>query len=451
MKHLLTTITLVICCFFAITIQSCKSDSDDEIVVIIDSDNDGIPDDVDNCPETPNADQEDSDGDGIGDACDTDYPFTPLAFCTDGLADIFPCKDYDLMGHVSLETLGGSGASGTDCWGWVDPSNQKEYALFCASNGVAFVDISTPNAPVLVGKLPTATINSSWRDIKVYKNHAYIVADNAQDHGMQIFDLTRLRNVANPPEIFTADSRYTNFGSAHNIVINEDSGFAYAVGTSRSGTYSGGPLFIDINDPINPIDAGGFPGYSHDAQAVTYNGPDTEHANKEILIGSNETEIVIVDVTDKANPIELSKISYNSVGYTHQGWFTEDMTYFILGDELDEVNIGINTKTLVFDFTDLDNPKHHTNYFGPSTAIDHNGYVKNNTYYQASYTAGFRALDISDIENKNISESAYFDTYPENNNTEFNGAWSVYPYLPSGNIIISDINRGLFVIRKSDL
>lgn len=380
---------------------------------------------------------------------DTNDSQAPFAPCENGFADIYPCNDYDLMSFLPINELGGVGSAGNDCWGWTDASTQKEYALFCATTGVAFVDISAPNNPILLGKLPTATINSSWRDVKVFNNYAFIVADNATTHGMQIFDLTRLRNVVNPPETFTADTRYTGFGSAHNIVINESTGYAYAVGTSRSGTYAGGPLFINIQNPLNPIDSGGFTGYSHDAQVITYNGPDTAHNGKEILIGSNENEVVIVDVSSKANPILLSRISYNNVGYTHQGWFTEDMKYFILGDELDEINIGNNTRTIVFDFTDLDNPVYHMDYLGPSAAIDHNGYVKGNFYFQASYTAGMRVLDISNIESKSINEISFFDTHPENNGTSFNGAWSVYPYFPSGNIIISDINRGLFVIRKS--
>jgi choice-of-anchor B domain-containing protein len=258
-----------------------------------------------------------------------------------------------------------------------------------------------------------------------------------------------LRDVANPPIEFQSDFDYTDFGRAHNIVINESKDYVYPVGTTRSGTYKGGPLFINVQDPLNPIDEGGFINYSHDAQVVTYNGPDTEHIGKEILIGSNEIEVVIVDITDKSNPIRLSSISYTNVEYTHQGWFTEDFKYFILGDELDELRKGINTRSVILDFTDLDNPLHHFDYLGNSAAIDHNGYVKGNTYYQANYTAGVRMLDLSNIENKSISEIGYFDTYPENDNTAFNGVWSVYPYFPSGNIIISDINRGFFVIRKS--
>ena len=89
---------------------------------------------------------------------------------------------------------------------------------------------------------------------------------------------------------------------------------------------------------------------------ITYNGPDTDYTGQEILIGSNENEVVIVDITDKTNPTRISTIDYANIGYTHQGWFTEDFRYFILGDELDERNFGINTRNIIFDFSDLDNP-----------------------------------------------------------------------------------------------
>ena len=309
--------------------------------------------------------------------------------------------------------------------------------------------MSDPSNLILLGRLPTATTNSTWRDIKVYNNHAFIVSE-ASEHGMQVFDLTRLRNVPNPPETFTADANYTGFGSAHNIVINEESGFAYAVGTT---TFSGGPHFVNIQNPTNPIAAGGYSeaSYSHDAQVVTYNGPDTDHTGKEILIGSNENEVVIVDVTDKDNPVQISTIDYSNIGYTHQGWFTENMEYFILGDEVDEINFGLNSRTLVFDFNDLDNPVFHMEYLGPTAAIDHNGYVVDDTFFLANYTAGIRAIDISNIASGVMTEIGYIDTYIPDNNTSFNGAWNIYPFFASGNIIVSDINGGLYIVRQSDL
>ena len=368
--------------------------------------------------------------------------------CVNGMAGAFPCNGYDLQSQLSLNEL--NSGFGNDSWGWTDPNDGKEYALVGLDNGTAFIDISDPINPVFLGKLPTHTQSSIWRDIKVYNNYAFVVSE-AGGHGMQVFDLTRLRNVANPPETFTEDAHYGGFGSAHNLVINEDTGYAYGVGTS---TFNGGPHFVNIQDPLNPVGEGGFSpdGYTHDAQIVTYNGPDTDYTGQEIFFGSNEDEIVIVDITDKSNPISISNISYTNVAYTHQGWFTDDQRYFIVGDEVDEINIGFNTKTIIFDFNDLDNPQHDFDYTGPTPASDHNGYVVGDTYYMASYRAGMRALDISDIANGTVTESGYFDSHPESNNVNTNnGAWNVYPFFGSGNLVISDEDRGFLLVKASVL
>ena len=381
--------------------------------------------------------------------------FTATWPCENGIADVYPCNGYDLMGYMSLNDLTPDGVNngnlaGNDSWGWTDPDTGKEYALVGLNSHTAFVDISDPSMPILLGALPSATLNSIWRDIKVYQNHAFIVSE-ASGHGMQVFDLTRLRDVISP-EIFTADTHFTDFGSAHNIVINEASGYAYVVGANRNGPFSGGALFVNIQNPTMPILEGGFGegGYSHDAQVVNYDGPDADYNGKEILVGSNENEIVIADVTNKSNPITISTIGYSNIGYTHQGWFSEDLKHFIVGDELDELNIGTNTRTLIFDFSDLDNPTYDFDYLGTTLAIDHNGYPNGNDYYLANYTAGVRVLDLSQIENNNLAEIGFFDTYPENDNAAFDGVWNVYPFLISNNIIISDIDRGLFIIRRSD-
>ena len=374
------------------------------------------------------------------------FPIIAQTPCSGGMAGPYPCNGYDLQSHFDLNTL--NAGSGNDSWGWTDPATGKEYALMGLSNGTAFIDISNPTNPIYLGKLPTHTSNSSWRDIKTYNNHAFIVSE-ASGHGMQVFDLTRLRSVPNPPVTFNSDAHYNGFGRAHNLVINEDTGYAYAVGTS---TFNGGPHFVNIQDPTNPTAAGGYSmdNYSHDAQVVTYCGPDKDYSGREILIGSNENEVIIADITDKSNPVNISSISYGNVEYTHQGWFTEDQRYFLVGDELDETSVGFNTRTIVFDFNDLDNPQLDFEYTGPTPAIDHNGYVKGTKYYMANYRAGIRIIDVSDIANGNISEEGFFDTYPANNNANFSGAWSVYPYFESGNIVISDINRGFFVVKAQN-
>ncbi|UJH68965.1 choice-of-anchor B family protein [Allomuricauda sp. SCSIO 65647] len=372
-----------------------------------------------------------------------------FAPCEGGSAAGYACQGYDLVFQMPLNAFNASRAN--DIWGWTDPDTDNEYALVGLDNGTAFVDITDDQNPVYLGKLPTATGSSVWRDIKVYGNHAFIVAESA-NHGMQVFDLTRLRNVANVPETFSSDARYTGIGNAHNIVINEMVGFAYPVGTDRNDAFNGGAHFLDVANPTSPVGVGGYGGrgYTHDAQVVTYNGPDSDYTGREIFIGANETQVIIADVTDKANPVDIATLGYPQLAYTHQGWFTEDQRYFILGDELDEVNFGVDSRTLVFDFTDLDAPTLHTTYSGPTGAIDHNGYVLGDRYYLANYTAGVRILDISQIADEIIVEEGFFDTYPSSDTADFNGVWSVYPYFSSGKILVNDINSGLFVIKKSN-
>ena len=370
--------------------------------------------------------------------------------CQNGMAGIYPCSGYDLLARISLEDF--ESASGNDNWGWTDPETAKEYVLSGLDDGTAFVDISNPEAPVFLGKLLTATEPSSWRDIKVYDNHAFIVSE-APQHGLQVFDLTKLRNLT-ADETFTADTRLNDFGSAHNIAINEESGFAYVIG---SDLYEGGPVFIDINNPKNPEIEGGYSGdsYTHDAQIVIYNGPDTNFQGRELFFGSNSdgganNKVVIVDVTDKENPQRVNTITYENGGYTHQGYLSEDHTYFFLGDELDELRFGSPSQTRIFDLTDLMNPLLHLNYFAGVNAIDHNGYSKNDLFYIANYTAGLRVLDISEIGNRRVSEIGFFDTYPQDNNAKFEGLWNVYPYFESGVIAINDINSGLFLVKASE-
>ncbi len=369
--------------------------------------------------------------------------FTGFTPCESGLAGDFPCQDIDLQSFMPLSTL--DALRGNDSWGWADPATGNEYALMGLDNGTAFVDITNPNHPVYLGKLPAHSAPSNWRDIKTSGSYAYIVSE-ASGHGMQVFDLTRLRSVTSPPQTFTEDAHLDGFGSAHNIVINPNSDYAYVVGADN---FEGGPIFVNIQDPLNPVIEGGYSAgnYSHDAQVVTYAGPDKDHTGKEIFIGSNENELVIADITDKAAPVTLATVNYSNIGYTHQGWFTEDQRYFIVGDELDELEVGFKTRTLIFDFEDLDNPSFMTSYFGPTFAIDHNGYVKEELYYLANYTAGIRIIDISGIDSGSLSESAFFDTFPDHDDANFHGVWSVYPFLPSGNIIVSDINLGLFVVK----
>ncbi|MEE9302258.1 MAG: choice-of-anchor B family protein [Thiotrichaceae bacterium] len=362
--------------------------------------------------------------------------------CIDGQAAGFPCKAITLEKRVTLSTLGAT--AGNDIWGWTDSTNGVEYALMGLNNGTAFVRIDNPQNPVIVGTLPTQTVPSSWRDIKVYQNHAFIIADRSGAHGMQVFDLTRLRT-NNTNVTFTPDKVYSEFTTAHNIVINEDSGCAYIVGTNTCG---GGLHMVDIQDPVNPTFMGCHTadGDTHDAQCVNYIGPDTDYIGKEICFDSNESSVGIVDVSVKSNTISIASQDYPNLAFTHQAWLDETQRYLLVNDEFDEQNFGVRTRTMVLDVSDLDNPVYLYTHRGTTNAIDHNLYVVGKKIYEANYESGLRILEFTDLSTDTLSEVAFFDTYPESNEAKINGAWSVYPFFPSGTIVVSDINRGLFIL-----
>ena len=381
---------------------------------------------------------------------DDDKIIEGKSYCENGFAGIYPCNGYDLLSRIPLEYF--ESVEGNDSWGWTDSFDGKEYALMGLDDGTAFVDISDPEVPLYLGKLPSATVNSSWRDIKVYEDYAFIVSE-APGHGLQVFDLSKLRSVKTQ-QTFDSDLNFNAFGNAHNIAINIESGFAYVLG---SKLFDGGPAFIDINSPMNPSIVGGysFSSYTHDAQVVKYHGPDTRFKEKEILFGSNSiggenNQLIILDVTDKKNPELISSIEYSNAGYTHQGWISDDHKYFFLGDELDELKIGHRTKTRVFDIQNLENPIIHNTYYGQTASIDHNLYVKGSKIYMANYTSGMRVVDFNNISDNDFREEGYFDTYPSDNSTNFFGAWNVYPFFSSGVILISDINSGLFIVKPSN-
>ncbi len=363
--------------------------------------------------------------------------------CIGGSAGEFPCSGISLDKRVALNAMEGGGSNYNDLWGWFDVLSGKEYALLGMRNGTAFVDISNPRDPIFRGRLPTQTVDSDLRDIKVYQDHAYIVADQAGAHGMQVFDLTRLRGPSTP-QIFSADVVYGDFRTAHNLAINEDTGFAYAV---RTNTCGGGLHIIDIRTPNNPMFAGCHSiVQTHDTQCVIYRGPDADHFGRELCVSSNGDHVEIVDVTFKSAPVTISSTTYPQLGFVHQGWLTEDHRYFLLADENDERDFSVPTRTHVFDVTDLDAPAYIFAYEAATAAADHNLYVLGDRVFEANFSAGLRVLEFGNLGNKELTEIAFFDTFPTNDDLFGSGAWSVYPYFPSGTIIVSDWTTGLFIL-----
>lgn len=365
--------------------------------------------------------------------------------CIDGFAGGFPCDRVDLLSFLSLAEIEAQ-ANTNDIWGWTHITSGREFALIGKNNGTAFVEVTDPVNPIYIGSLPTHTVNSLWRDIKVFADYAFIVAE-AGDHGMQVFDLNRLLSATDLPITFDSDAHYNLFGRAHNIVINEESGFAFAVGTL---TFAGGLHIVDINDPLNPVIAGDFAedGYTHDAQVVNYIGPDLDYCGQEIAFCSNENTVTIVNVTDKLDTYLIALEGYTTSAYTHQCWLTEDQKYLLVGDELDEIQGGAPvTFTYIFDVQDLDNPFLLDVYEGSNTAIDHNLYTRWNMVFQSNYRSGLRILDASRVSEGELVEVGYFDVIPSDDNPTFQGSWSNYPYFESGTVVLTDMFGGLFVVR----
>ena len=387
----------------------------------------------------------------------------PGALCAEGRMTEFPCTNMELVAHMPIGELGGErGVWVNDVWGWTDPRTRRDYALVARRDGASFVEVTDPSAPRLVGNLPRTAGSppSVWRDIKVVGDHAYIVSDGAGAHGMQVFDLGRLRSVGDVPVDFEPDATYREIFSAHNVVADTASKFLYVVGANGGGRTCGGGLhMVDAREPLRPVFAGcyhdtgsvGARGYTHDAQCLVYDGPDVRFRGRQICVGSNESEINIADVTDKTNPVTLARMSYPNVAYAHQGWFDEEQRYFYMNDELDELAGSVEgTRTIVWDLTELDDPIVANEHIGPVRASDHNLYVVGDRMYQSNYGSGLRVLDVSDRANPR--EIAFFDSAPYNDDdpghsSAQSGAWSNYPFFDSGVVIFTSVREGLFIMR----
>lgn len=380
--------------------------------------------------------------------------------CQNGTIEAFACHQVDVLSFLPVKEIGGRrGIELNDIWGWTDSTTGREFALVGRMDGTSFVEVTDPVRPRYLGDLPmhAGARANSWRDIKVYRGHAFIVADGAGAHGMQVFDLGQLLGVSHPPVTFHETAHYDGIASAHNIVINEATGYAYPVGANGGGETCGGALhMVDIRDPTRPTFAGCFAdastgrqrtGYIHDAQCVTYRGPDARYHGREICFNSSETAVGIADVTDKAKPVPLAVAAYPNTAYAHQGWLTEDQKFFFLDDEGDELAGTVpRTRTLVWDVSRLDEPVLVTEFLGTTSATDHNLYIRGRYMYQSNYVAGLRVIDVADPAHP--QETGYLDTVPYGENAPgYAGSWSNYPYFPSGTIVVTSGREGLFVVR----
>ncbi len=312
-----------------------------------------------------------------------------------------------------------------DCWGYA--SSAGEYAFVGGADAIFIFDVTTQAGFALVAQIPTGD-TTNWRDIKTYGDRAYAVSDVAEE-GLMVMDLSQLPNSV--PVTYQSTEFFTE---AHNIFIDEF-GLAYIVGIQEEIRDL---IVLDVaTNPDNPTLLANIslpPGdYIHDINVkdrIAY----CSHGNNGFYIW---------DLNDLSNPVLLG--SNVTGGYNHSSWLTEDGNTVLYAEELpqgqplgfldisdpSDINL-INTFKMP-----LLAPAHDNN-------TPHNPFIIGDLAYVSYYEDGLQIFNIADPMNP--VRAAYFDSWENSEYTGTKGNWGVYPFLPSGKIIMSDSKSGLFVL-----
>ena len=383
----------------------------------------------------------------------------PNAECASNRAGSYACDQVDLLSHVALGDMAARPTGGADIWGFADLNTGREYALIGVRNGLAAFDVTDARAPFEVGHVSTNL--SSWRDAKVlqryesttgrWRSYAYVSSESGGK--LIVVDLTGLPNRI-------ALGQIRSEAAIHNVLVSnvepatgiplDATGAPPLLYTLGGYDNSGGFVAYRLDDPSDPTQTAlSTGGYSHDAAAMIVTDARRSACGSvtkcPVLIDFNEDTFDLYDVSNASSPRRLSSTTYGDVGYVHSGWPTEDGRHLFVHDELDEARRTVSATTVrVFSLASLTSPSMAGSWSGSTAAIDHNGIVRGNRYYMATYTRGLTVLDITDPTAP--TRAGYFDTYTTNDLTRFSGAWGVYPFLPSGNLLVSDIAGGLYVL-----
>lgn len=387
--------------------------------------------------------------------------------CVDGLAaELFPCEGVTLESFVSLGELLPGAISASGLWGFADMDDRREYAVIGLNTGTAVVDVTVPSRPRVVGSIPGP--DSEWREVKLYqrwnparRRHdacAYVVSE-APTAGLQIVDLSNL------PDSVSLAATFRGFDTAHTVFmanvdpasgagnIDDVPPVLYIEGSNE------GFLALDVSEPDAPRITGRFlDSYVHDVWAGVFRGgrasPCGGHDPCEIVVdwGSDSRRggdaIKLIDFTDKARPALIAKFRYPDLYFAHSGWISPDGNYLFSFDELDETHSGLNTRIHVLDISDLARPTLAAVWTGSTRATEHNGYIVGDRLYLSHYQRGLTVLDVSTPTAPRVT--GFFDTFPSGDDSSLHGAWGVYPFLPSGTLVVSNLDGapGLFVLRE---
>lgn len=333
---------------------------------------------------------------------------------------VFSQSNVDSLSHVNYQVL--HNANLNDVWGYADEFG-NEYAIVGTTKGTSIVDVSDPSNPMEIFWL--AGTESIWRDPCVYGDFAYVTTE-AHD-GLLIIDLSPLPSSTALPTTFYTGLPGSELFSAHTCFVDEN-GFAYVFGSNRG---NGGALILDVqSDPMNPVEVGFFDNwYVHDGFVRN----DTMY-----LAHIADGFFSLVDVSDKANPV-LIGIESTPNDFTHNIWPSDNGQFVFTTDEVSGSFIAAYDISDPFNITEVDRIQNSPG----QGVIAHNTHVINNHLVTSYYSDGIVIHDIT--YPYNIIKVGEYDTYPSQT-TGFDGCWGVYPFLPSGTILASDITQGLFIL-----
>lgn len=305
-----------------------------------------------------------------------------------------------------------------EIWGMV--VNGREYGVIGSTEGTHIFDVTDPVNAKQVVYIPGNYDRAIHRDYHDYNGYLYMVSDEGSAT-LQIADLSYL-----PDSVSLVYDSNILFSRSHNIFIDSVSGYLYSI-------Y--GPV-LTLEDPANPAHASAPGVHGHDL----YVRRDTLYVNMEF------NGLFIYDHTDPENPKLLGSLTqYPDKGYNHSGWLTDDGKIYAFSDE----TYGTDIK--ICDVSDPSDIKviSRVNSGGDSTAMPHNVLIRDNFMYVAYYHDGLYVYDISDPYAPTVA--GYYDTHPASPAPNYNGAWGVYPFLPSGNVLVSDTRNGFFVFDVGDI
>ena len=348
---------------------------------------------------------------------------------------IYNWNDSNLVGSFAYDN------TYNECWGLA--LNDKEFAIIGTTAGTHFFDITNPENSSEVAFIEGGFTGGGviHRDYHDFSGYLYAVCDEGNTSTLQIFDITDL-----PNSVTTVYDSNDLFIKSHNIFIDTATAKLYACASNNAmDVYDLSTVYdnnqVIIQSPTNPKLIYSYSGVGHVHDAFVRN--DTAFLN----CGYDGLRVMDFSMVDSIGdqPVLLGSLtSYPDAGYNHSGWLSDDGTIYIMQDE----NHGYDVKIL--DVSDLNNINILSTF---NSGIDpnsmaHNGIIKDNIAYIPYYHDGLRVFDISDPSNPiQIWE---YDTYLPNDHISYKGAWGVYPYLPSGNIIVSDMQSGLYILKLSN-